>query len=146
VQCVYDNDEKKMQPKKLLNEYWNRYLDASGKKAIDILFADLTKEIILLASYFKDPSFAEEKEHRIVLLSEYAPDENLKFREGHFSLIRYIELHAPRATIKRICIGSTAHKALAERALRAFIEKEYGYPSFIRDLDIEISRTPYRSW
>jgi len=56
-----------MQPKKLLNEYWNRYLDASGKKAIDILFADLTKEIILLASYFKDPSFAEEKEHRIVL-------------------------------------------------------------------------------
>ena len=146
VKCVYDNDQKEAQLKKLLNDYWTKYIETNEKKEKKMVVEHLTKEILLLASYFKHPSFAEEKEHRLVILLEYAPDNDIKFREGRFSLIPYIELPAPRSAIKKLCIGPTAQKLLAKRALEAFLEKSYGIPVFVGDVEIEFSKTPYRSW
>jgi len=146
VKCVYDLEHKEAQLKKLLNDYWTKYIEANDKKKKKLVVDYLTKEIMLLASYFKHPSFAEEKEHRIVILLEYAPDNDLKFREGRFSLIPYIELPAPRRAINEFYIGPTAHKHLANRALQAFLEKCYGVPIVFIDMGIEYSKTPYRSW
>lgn len=146
VKCVYDKKQKEDQIKKLLNNYWSKYVELKNDDLKKSLLEDLTSEIMLLASYFKHQSFEEEKEHRIVILLEYAPDNDLKFREGHFSLIPYIELQAPRKHIKKICIGPTANKELAKRALETFWEKCFGMPSFIGYLVIEFSKTPYRPW
>jgi len=111
-----------------------------------VVIQQFTNEIMFLASYFKHPSFTEEKEHRIVILLEYATDNDLKFREGRFSLIPYIELPAPKRTIKKILIGPTAQKQLAKRALEAFLEKSLGVPAFIGRVNVEFSKTPYRPW
>lgn len=111
-----------------------------------MVIQQFTNEIMFLASYFKHPSFTEEKEHRIVILLEYATDNDLKFREGRFSLIPYIELPAPKRTIKKILIGPTAQKQLAKRALEAFLEKSLGVPAFIGRVNVEFSKTPYRPW
>jgi hypothetical protein len=71
LKCVYDNDQKESQLKKLLNDYYTKYIKAKEKNVVMQQFAN---EIMFLASYFDHPSFAEEKEHRIVILIEYATD------------------------------------------------------------------------
>ena len=147
VKCVYDNAQKETQLKKLLNDNWAKYGQIEGEKEKKGLLDELEKKLMLLASYFKHPSFEEEKEHRIVVLLTYAPDSDLRFREGRFSLIPYIELPAPRKTIRKICIGPTAHKELAKRALETFLDKCYGVPTtLIGELEITFSGTPYRPW
>ena len=151
VQCVYDLDEKKNQLKALLNSYWSKYVSVKSsdgsKKARNGIIDNLSKELMLLASYFKHPSFAEEKEHRIVVIMEWAPsEETMHFREGRFSIIPYLQLSAPRSLVKRIIIGPTAHKKLSKRALEAFIEKVFAEPMFLVDVSVEFSKTPYRHW
>ena len=146
MKCVYGNEEKEIKLKSLLNRYWTNYIEATEKEEKKLVVDNLTKEIMLLASYFKHSSFEEEKEHRIVILLEYASDNDLKFREGQFSIIPYIELPAPSSAINKIYIGPTNHQVLAERALASFLEKCFGIPSFIGGPRIDFSKTPYRSW
>lgn len=146
VACIYDQEIKEKQIKDTLNKYWFKYLESGeGKKRRDIV-ENLATEIMLLASYFKHPSFSEEKEHRIVIILEYAPDNDIKFREGKFSLIPYLELPAPKECVKKICIGPTSNKTLSKRALESFLESKFQLPVFINDLEIMYSKTPYRPW
>jgi Protein of unknown function (DUF2971) len=146
VKCVYDIEQKQSQLKKLLNGYWFKYTKLNTKDKKNVLLEELTREVMLLASYFKDPTFEEEKEHRIVILLEYATDNDLKFREGRYSLIPYLELKALRKAVKKVIIGPTADKNLAKRALELLWEKCYGMPSILVGMDIEFSKTPFRSW
>lgn len=147
VKCIYDLKDKETRLKKVLNEYWGKYLKVNNDKARIKLFDELEEELMLLASYFKHPSFEEEKEHRIVVILPYAADGDLLFREGRFSLIPYIELPASRKTIKKICIGPTAHKELTKRALETFLEKCFEFPvTTFSDLEITFASTPYRPW
>lgn len=147
VQCVYDAKDKETKLKNVLNDYWQKYLKTRTKKEKNDLFTNLADELMLLASFFKHPSFEEEQEHRIVVILPFATDEDLQFREGRFSLIPYIKLSAPRKTIKKICIGPTVHKELAKRALETFLEKSFGFPvTTFDDLEITFSSTPYRPW
>lgn len=144
MECVYENDAKEKQIKDLLNKYWSQFLAASSKKEKEKKIAQLAVEIMLLASYFKHPSFSEEKEKRIVVVLHFAPHSSLQFRKGRFSLIPYISLPAPRLCIKSVCIGPTANKELAKRALEMFLETVYedpfGGPTSV------FSKTPYRPW
>jgi hypothetical protein len=146
VKCVYKDIDKNSQITDLLNKYWRKYLAKRNQKDKKTVLAEMAKEIMLLASYFKDTSFSEEKEQRIVVILDNAPDNDLKFRQGHFSIIPYIELPASRKNIKKICIGPTSSKELSKRALEMFLEKTYGIPSFFGDLEVEFSKTPYRPW
>jgi Protein of unknown function (DUF2971) len=151
VKCVYDLDQKKEQLRRLLNSAWRKYVgvksDDAGKKARNAMIEDLSKDLMLLASYFKHPSFAEEKEHRIVVMMGWMPSEGpMHFREGRFSIIPYLQLGAPRSFVKRIVVGPTAHQKLSIRALEAFIEKVYGQPIFVVDVGVDFSKTPYRPW
>ncbi len=144
VKCVYDEKQKTTQIKQLLNEFWNKYLKLELGKERKALIEELSKDFVLFASYFKHPSFAEEKEHRIVIFLKYSTNNDIKFREGRSSLVPYIQLPASRKLIQKICIGPNASKALARRALEAFLETTFAMPSFVSDVDIEFSATPYR--
>jgi len=146
VECVYEKKKKESQIKDALNNYWTEYLKVTTKKEKKEVIEQLSKEIMLLASYFKHPSFSEEKEHRIVVILDYAPDNDLKFRKGKFSIIPYLELPAPRTFVEKICIGPTLNKKLSERALETFIDTNYELPVFLSDLEITHSKTPYRPW
>lgn len=147
VDCVYDKEKKESQIRKLLNSYWTQYntkMDDDAKKNV---INDLVKEIMLLASYFKHPSFSEEKEKRIVINLDSTENNNLKFREGIFSLIPYIELKASKEYLKRICIGPTFNKKLSKKSVEMFLEKTYGYPpELLGNIKVAYSETPYRSW
>ena len=144
--CVYEKENKEKLIKNILNKYWFEYLKNDSEKSRKAVIEQLAKEIMLLASYFKHPSFSEEKEKRIVIILDYAPDSDLKFRCGRFSIIPYIELTAPKESIKEIIIGPTSSKKLSRKALDLFLEKTHGYPAFISRIDIAYSTTPYRQW
>lgn len=144
MECVYEEDIKQKQIKVLLNKYWSQFLAASSKDTKKEKIDLLAKEVMLLASYFKHPSFSEEREKRIVVIVDYAPHSGLQFRKGRFSLIPYMSLPAPRLCIKKVCIGPTANKVLAKRALEMFLETifkdPFGGPNSV------FSKTPYRPW
>jgi len=143
--CVYDYDDKRAQLVSLLNEYWQQYVATGTTQQRGEVIESLTTRIQLLASHFKHPSFKEEKEHRIVVLLDYAPGPHLKFRAGSTSLVPYIELPSPRKTIKRICIGPTANRQLARRSLEVFLET-HGIDVFFGAIEVVYSDTPYRPW
>lgn len=147
VDCVYRREEKEVKLRELLNQHWGKYYKAEEGKPQKEVVEELAKEVMLLASYYKHPSFSEEKERRIVVNLDFSLNSNLKFREGPFSLVPYIELDAPRGHLKKICIGPTANKRLSKRSVEMFLEKTYGYPpSIFGDLVVVYSETPYRAW
>jgi hypothetical protein len=145
VKCVYDDAVKIAKLKELLNSRWQEYTklrDAKPRKAVIDGFA---RELTLLASYFKHPSFNEEQEHRIVVIDQdEALRKSIEFREGRSSLVPYLKLPVPRKLIKKIVIGPNVDQPLAVRALEAFVEKCTGIPSFIGSVEFVTSQTPYR--
>lgn len=147
VDCVYKRDEKETKLRNLLNDYWSKYYTAGEGESQKDVVEELAKEVMLLASYYKHSSFSEEKERRIVVNLDFSLNSSLKFREGAFALVPYIELDAPRDHLKKICIGPTGNKRLSKRSVEMFLEKTYGYsPSVFGDLDVVYSETPYRAW
>jgi len=146
VECIYDKDTKEKQIKDTLNKYWTSYSNNSEEKGRIKIIEKLSTEIMLLASYFKHPSFSEEKEHRIVIVLDYAPDNDLQFREGKFSIIPYLELPSPKECIDKICIGPTSNKQLSRRSLETFLDTTFQLPVIFSELKIMYSKTPYRPW
>lgn len=146
VECVYDKEAKEKPFREILNRHWQSYvLAADDTKAREAIVYQLSKEIRLLAAYFKDASFSEEQEHRIVVLYEYVGASNVKFRSGRSSIVPYLELPAPRTAIKKVIIGPNRNQLLAERALEVFLENYFEMPMFIDGPGIERSEIPYRS-
>lgn len=146
LECVYGEKEKESQLKALLNKHWFKYSAANSEGDKKSVIDELSIDLMLLASHFKHPSFSEECEKRVVVVLEYAPDNDLKFREGQFSIVPYIELPAPRKLISKIIIGPTSNKKLSARSLEMLLERKFGVPTWMGGPDVEISNTPYRTW
>jgi len=144
VRCIYNDSKKTKEINRVISENWIRYRGVNSKKSKAAVIHGLVREIVLLASYFKHCSFEEEQEHRLVFLLEYGPKSDIKFRAGDSSLVPYIEIPAPRALIKRVVIGPNVNKALAKRALDAYLEIIYETRRRSRRPTIEFAKTPYR--
>jgi len=144
VKCVYEKKNKEQRLKELLNANWHKYVANNSNKARKDLMDDLGKQVMLLASYFKHPSFSEEKEQRIVVILDSWLDNDVKFREGRFSLIPYIELPVSKTCIQKICIGPTSNKELSKKSLEMFLEKSYEISFAV--FEVAFSKTPYRPW
>lgn len=143
--CVYSDEEKGRRFKDVLNGYWAKYRkgnDEAKGQAVE----ELRKDILLLASHFKHSAFEEESEHRLVVLLDFMPDERVKFRQGRFSIIPFVEVEIEELeSIDKVIIGPTHRKELAARGLRCFLETTYDLPHFLIDTEIECSEIPYRS-
>lgn len=147
LDCVYQREEKVEKLRDLLNKYWFEYRKSTEKKQQEAVLDALEKEVMLLASHYKHPSFSEEKERRIVVVMKFNDAKNLRFREGGFALVPYIDLDAPRDCLKKICIGPALNKQLTQRSLEMFLQKIYGFPVWLHnDLAVSCSETPYRAW
>jgi hypothetical protein len=146
LDCVYAKEEKEAKLRALLNEYWEKYRKSDEEKQKEAVLDELAKDVMLLASHYKHPSFSEEKERRIVVVLNWDSSTDLKFREGSFSLVPFIELEAPISSLKRICIGPSVNKQLTQRSLEMFLEKIQGFPFFLSEIRVDCSETPYRTW
>jgi len=145
VPCLYELPEKEQKIKDLLNSHWRQFSQENDQKVAISIVDALKSEFLILASYFKHPSFAEENEHRIVITQVDNLDDDIQFREGSFSLVPYVQIPAPIKAIKEIVIGPTTNMPLAKKALETFLEKKSGSPSFFGDFPVRESSIPFRA-
>lgn len=138
--CIYSNDTKLKEIKKILNTYYKYYDklvdDFIPQKIFDFLF-----EVDQMACFMKDSSFSEEKEVRVVV-SILNEQDNIKFRAGDGTLIPFLEIPFSQRAIKKIIIGPTIDQERAEKALSQFLSvKCKGCKPRILHSSI-----PFRSW
>ena len=96
-----------------------------------------------LAVVFKEPSFAEENEWRLVAISP--KPQPLKFRVGKSTVIPYAEFKFPEtsndlAVIEEVVVGPCPHQELSCRSTKMFLESQG------LSIPVRSSRVPYRSW
>lgn len=143
--CVYDDKSKTEQIYSVLNRHWHKYVSNSETKSRQDVITSLSRELVMLASHFKHPAFAEEREHRLVVQLDFDSSEKTKFRTGPMSIIPYVEIPAPKKLIKNIRIGPTRDQKLATRGLTALVEAKFDIPIFLTSLSIDESKIPYRA-
>jgi hypothetical protein len=102
------------------------------------------EDFSVLAPFIKDPSFAEEREWRIVSTELQADDPLIAVRPSRGILVPYysfpLEDAEGVAAIERLWIGPMPHPQLAKRALDRFAALNSSLP--IRQ--IGISQVPFR--
>ncbi len=97
---------------------------------------------------FKDPSYQEEQEWRVIQYGQNAPE--IKFRPSGPRLVPYVELaltapidgEAPRLPLKSITYGPTLEPAVTEKSL-AMLLKHYQYEQ--PGIEIKKSGIPFRT-
>jgi hypothetical protein len=97
------------------------------------------------APILKHPSFAEEKEWRLIIDLENHTDKKVSYRQGQTMLTPFVEtdiLQAEEACkISEIIIGPSAHPELSEISVREYAATTLGY-----EVNIRRSHSPFRSW
>lgn len=142
--CVYEDKEKIMMLRAKLNEGYFSYRDSIFENTkTDFEIEVLGQELDELACIFKDPSFMEEKERRIVIsLDESEKIVTTRFKPGNGYLIPYVPVKFSDLAVKKIIIGPTFDPERAESSLHLFLQK-----NFEKDRpEIEHSIIPFRSW
>jgi hypothetical protein len=144
VKCVYEQGQKEIELKKILNEHWQKYCELTSNQERTTIVENLAAEIALLASHLKHSSFSEENEWRIIIILGDAAAEDIKFRDGRTSLIPYLELPLKWQHINEVKIGPTSNKLLSKKAMSLFLERKVG--NIFTMPNISHSETPYRQW
>jgi hypothetical protein len=98
-----------------------------------------------LSSIIKHPSFAEEKEWRIIKHT-LTQKPNIKFRQGKYSLIPYVEIKFDATTfpniLSEVIIGPTPYSAASIFSLQEKLFQKYLTQRHI----IRSSKIPFREW
>ncbi len=96
---------------------------------------------VILASIFKHPEFAEEKEWRIVRRLGVVDAPIIKHRSGAHSLIPYIEfpVEPPEQMIREVIVGPTSEVELSKDATQLFLRR-----SSLPEVSIVSSSIPFR--
>lgn len=150
VKCIYE-DEKKFE---IIDELLQNSLDeipqeeVNQSKLMDFLnptIQSLIQNFFQLAPMFKDSSFYEEKEWRLVSPAIQPGSKNLKYREGTSMLIPYDEIQILTddnlIPIEKVVIGPTQNPDLSKEAIKGLLKT-----NGIEKPSILLSRTPYRGW
>lgn len=141
-QCVYD---RAVQLEKL-TILFEKYLgELSGRDELEEslnIAAKFGRDMIELAPLFKNPSFKEEKEWRLV--SSLIVDTEVKFREGISTIVPFIEFDLACNDVlclKELVIGPTPHPDLSESSIKKLMVEKLDSM-----LNIVKSDIPYRTW
>jgi len=150
-QCIYDGTEQEKAVREVLENVavpWIR-TDPSPVSQDSQRFkvsGNFVFEIIRTASRFKHPSFAEEREWRIVS----PPEKRLDPQEWHFRakdglIVPYTKVHLPEGLDfwgkVRVIVGPAPHPNESKASVYALVRRYKGL-----GIGIEISPSPYREW
>ena len=142
--CIYSSQAKLENLKQKLNQTYIKFRDVIGdQESITDCMETLEQELDELACLFKDESFSEEKEVRlVVILDGFEGSKACKFRTGKTSIIPYIEVEFPPESIKQIIIGPTLDQVRAKYSLEQLLFRKFG----LEMPEIILSKVPYRFW
>jgi len=148
--CNYDVKEQKRIIREgldlLLTSYPNLLEPNDDLYTYKRIGAAFFQYILTCASSFKDPSFHEEKEWRLVLTSSRPRPSTLSFRVGRGGIVPYVELSlhsSPDARFQELIVGPNRHADLAVKAVRLMLNAQQASTAADR---VRASRVPYRAW
>lgn len=145
-ECVYNDERKQKAVREILNTRWFEYHAALNEAEETQVIVNLTGDVIKLASFFKHSSFSEEEEIRIVIILPDGNEDEVRVRPGRHYPIPYLEVAAPKSTLKKVIVGPSPNKFLAQRGMFAFLESAFGFPYVVHNVGVENSNVPYRSF
>jgi hypothetical protein len=145
--CIYDKSEQS----KIIQELCDHYLEDPSIKDYDTgygFFHTATR----CAAFFKDASFYEEDEWRLV--SPPIEAREFEFRSGRSTLIPYYKVKLPLASdsspIEHVIVGPCPHMDSAVSAVETMLIREkigkqhVGPPGIVPQ--VSPSAIPYRNW
>lgn len=157
VKCVYDHQDQRHIARGLLDSVlrkWDaRHEDRStvrdGVRSVPIAFhppMEYRLGMSFLAPVFKDPAFAEEKEWRLIRLTQH--QDQIKFREGRSMLIPYLEIDLRKAAqhlripaIRTVTVGPCPNEELARQSVQWLLASEG-----MSQATVKSSLVPFRPW
>lgn len=151
IKVTYDYKSKVVSTVSVLRRFESEYI--KDRFAMDGFWPDdhdnlYIKAILSALKFrlvgFKNPSFSQELEARIVIHQDQAEEfGGLKFRASRFGLIPYVctggKLDGP-VSIQNVMVGPSPHQDLVAASVRTFLD-HHGYD----DVPVDLSNVPFRS-
>jgi hypothetical protein len=97
--------------------------DSSNVKDESHFYAVALDSAVKLSLLFKNESFSEEKEWRLVSVR---PGIKPKYRSSRWGIVPYVEIPVESSCIREVWQGPTLDHDLTERTLRMYLKSEYG--------------------
>jgi hypothetical protein len=143
--CIYDADFQRALVEKLLNLIAVSHEEGKDD-VMDGLKFRFSSALLRLAPLFKDPSFKEEMEWRVISQVNRSSAATAEFRPGKSTLIPFqrfdLRDENQKIRIGQVYVGPNPHLKLSVGTTRfLFVCKEVSGPR-----QVEASSTPYRSW
>jgi hypothetical protein len=143
--CMYDVDFQRALVEKLLDLIGASYEEGKDD-VMDGLKFRFSSALLRFAPLFKDPSFKEEMEWRVISQVNRSSVATAEFRPGKSTLIPFqrfdLQDENQKVRIGQVYVGPNPHLDLSVDTIRfLFACKEVSGPR-----QVEASSTPYRSW
>jgi hypothetical protein len=148
--CIYEQELQEQ----IINELVERALmeaaicwDNSVENAHLIVGSAFERALLECGAFFKDVSFQEEREWRLITAPRGYNEPVFRFRDGKSMLTPYCALKIRSGgswsnKIASVTVGPCPHPESARKAVEGLLIKEIGVPS----PPVSVSKIPYRSW
>ena len=145
VKCVYNKSLQTREINKMIDNSVKkfRYSNALNKQSTEMNFFEFVTNLLSISTTYKDPSFREEKEWRIICGSKFAKDTGIFHRDGKNSIIPYtkIDFDDINVIFDKIILGPTTSTDLSVAATKSLLKQNN-----IKFSSIDKSKIPYRDW
>ncbi|HUP62093.1 MAG TPA: DUF2971 domain-containing protein [Thermoanaerobaculia bacterium] len=146
VRCSYNLRRQNLAIKNVASHWQARFQAASSDAEQSAIVDEFAIDFAQVAASHKDPSFAEEREWRLITVRRDADPTEIQYREGVSTLIPYVEFGLPidgkgRLRMRRVVVGPTPHWELTCNAVGNMVRE-----GKVLWGQITPSRTPYRAW
>jgi hypothetical protein len=140
-ECTYDSNEHEVSIRALFNTILERGMENFRKPQPKFLAGFMT-----VAPRMKHPSFAEEREWRLInrRLTANLRNTEILYRPGKSFFVPYNEFYLGDnldSLIREIVVGPSPHSELSVRTTM-----EYLFHRAVKGVKVEESKIPYRSW
>lgn len=146
--CIYDSNVQRMIVKQAI-EYCLQEELAIPSRTQWGFHGPLADMLFRCGAFFKDPSFCEEKEWRLISPTVMFRDGQLAFRVGRSMIMPYYALpimHDGVLPIRHIFIGPCPHMDLAKSAVTALLI-QHGMHGPLQGQQIALElKIPFRNW
>jgi Protein of unknown function (DUF2971) len=142
--CTYEGAEHRRLTAELFQLWHETFSGTTTSADEEKVATDFMVAFATLAATFKDESFAEEDEWRLVAVSQDIPSE-VKYRQGLSFIVPFVEFkivqESERIRLPTVVVGPSPHNKLSRRSL------DHMFETFRVDCRcLGRSRAPYRAW
>lgn len=157
VRCIYDQSEQEHVISQFLDGIFHEIVESPANNKDYESFVqyggNLISYFLRLAPIFKDSSFSEEQEWRIISTPMSCIGDKFAYRQGNSMIVPYYRLsiasdptHGPVKAIGKVIIGPTPHKYESLRSVTSLLISHRNAGEALDPPSIQNSAVPYRAW